>query len=110
MQDWEWIVADPTRLDEFLLAYEGGDLTDDERFTLMEIILQSFEDLGPRIEHDPRWERVLEAIDQNIDLHAQSVWYWSLMGDEYGYETFWVTSFLRNILAKHRSRFARRSE
>jgi hypothetical protein len=36
MQDWEWEVADPARLSEFLGAYSCGQLTDDERFSLME--------------------------------------------------------------------------
>jgi hypothetical protein len=45
MQDWEWEVADSERINEFPSAYESGELSDDERFTLMETILQSFEDL-----------------------------------------------------------------
>jgi hypothetical protein len=44
MQDWSWEVADATRLDEFLAVYQTASLTDDERFTLMEVLLQSFED------------------------------------------------------------------
>ncbi|MCP5384447.1 MAG: hypothetical protein H6913_07510 [Altererythrobacter sp.] len=46
MQDWEFEVADANRIDEFLSAYQSQELTDDERFTLMEMIIQSFEDLG----------------------------------------------------------------
>ena len=48
MQDWQWEVADCARLSEFLDAYENSGLTDDERFTLMEIMLESFEDLARR--------------------------------------------------------------
>lgn len=113
MQDWEFQVADPARIDEFLRAYESEDLSDDERFTLMEIILESFEDLGlSRTERDPRWERVLEILDRNIDLHASSVWYRSLLEEdsEDSEELFCVTPFLRDILAKHRSRLERSSE
>lgn len=45
MQDWEWEVADPARIDEYLNAYHVGELTDDERFTLMETLIQAFDDL-----------------------------------------------------------------
>lgn len=78
MQDWQWEVADADRLDEFLEAYDSGALDDDERFTLMEIILQSFEELlaGGR-GLDARWERTLDLVDRNIDIHAFSVWYWA---------------------------------
>jgi len=41
MQDSEWEVAGPTRLDELINAYKSGELDDDERFTLMETIIQS---------------------------------------------------------------------
>ena len=54
MQDWEWEVASPERIDEFLAAYEGGELTDDERFTLMETLLQSFEDVDAPLLNDSR--------------------------------------------------------
>jgi hypothetical protein len=114
-QDWEWEVADAERIDEFLSAYESGELSDDERFTLMETILQSFEDLKlfeGRPDPDPRWQRVLEILDQNIDLHAHSVWYWSALDAEDPDDPelqFWVTPFVRIILAKHRSRLEKRS-
>ncbi|MDR2012165.1 MAG: hypothetical protein LBQ20_03815 [Rhodanobacter sp.] len=122
MQDWEWEVANPKRISEFLDAYENGQLTDDERFTLMEIIIQSFEDLGlkvkfdPEWQHvlpmalDPRWHHVLVLLDQNIDLHAYSVWYWSDLENENedGDDQWQVTPFLRSIVAKHRNRLEHR--
>jgi hypothetical protein len=104
MQDWPWEVADPERLDEFLAAYEGDELSDDERFVLMEMILQAFEDVGRSTGFDPRWLRTLEAIDRNIDLHAHSVWYWSMLETEDPEDQWLVTPFLRRILSKHRDR------
>jgi hypothetical protein len=104
MQDWPWEVADAARLDEFLAAYESGDLSDDERFALMEIILQSFEDLAASTGFDARWDRALDTIDRNVDLHAQSVWYWSVLGNDDREEQWLVTPHLRSILQKHRER------
>jgi hypothetical protein len=113
MQDWEWEVSDSGRLDEFLAAYQSGALNDDERFTLMETILQSFEDLGkelgPRLRFDRRWHRTLEIIDDNIDLHAYSVWYWSDLENDNAGEEWLVTPFLRRILEKHRDRLESRA-
>src|SRR5262249_46288428 len=104
MQDWPWEVADGGRVDEFLRVYEGVGLSDDERVALMEIILQSFEDLGQTIGLDPRWHRTLELLDRNIDLHAYSVWYWSDLENEDADEQWLITPFLRRILDKHRDR------
>jgi hypothetical protein len=105
MQDWEWEVADPSRIDEFMSAYESGDLSEDERFVLMEILLQSFADLGTSLEDDPRWVRALRWLDENVDLHAHSVWYWSVLDPEMDQDEIWsVTPFIRTILEKHRRR------
>ena len=44
MQDWEVECADPDRLEEFLNCYRSFAHTADERFTLMALILGSFEE------------------------------------------------------------------
>tara|TARA_R110002073_G_scaffold4918_2_gene31246 strand:- start:5934 stop:6287 length:354 start_codon:yes stop_codon:yes gene_type:complete len=82
MQDWEWEIADPDRIDEYLSLYRDGGLTDDERFTLMETILQSFEDLDADLTSDPRWLAVLDWLDRDVELHAHSIWYWADLENE----------------------------
>lgn len=104
MQDWEWEVADPQRINEFLATYISEDLTNDEKFTLIEIILQSFEDLDEPLESDSRWDKVLTILDQNIALHLYSVYYWSALDKDEGNQ--WrLTPFLRPIIEKHRAEF-----
>ena len=105
MQDWEYEVADPDRLDEFIDAYDNGGLSDDERFTLMETILESFDELlGASGVLDPRWEQNLARLDRNIGLHAHSVWYWSCVGRDDPEEQFRITTSVRRIFDKHRDR------
>ena len=79
-------------------------LNDDERFTLMETIIQAFEDLPDSLDADCRWTEVLQLLDSNIDLHAYSVWYWSDLEDELGDESWRVTPFLRKIVQRHKPR------
>jgi hypothetical protein len=105
MQDWEWEVADPARIEQFLAVYQGGELCEDERFTLMETILQSFEDLPEPLEYDPRWIVALDLLDTNIQLHIYSVWYWSDVENENGEDSWRVTPQLRKLLDKHRTHF-----
>lgn len=104
MQDWEWEIADSNRLDEYLTAYKSGELTDDERFTLMETIMQAFEDLPASLDSEPRWEETLMILDSNIDLHAYTVWYWSDLEDELGEESWRVTPYLRKLVERHKTR------
>lgn len=105
MQDGEWEVADARQIDAFLDAYQSGELNDDERFTLMETIIQSFEDLDHAMTSHPRWADFLLTIETNIDLHIYSVWYWSDVVDELEDEVWYITQFLREILRPHKSRF-----
>ena len=108
MQDWEWEVADCSRIDEFLSVYESEPLSDDERFTLMEIIIQSFEDLasGCNLVSEPRWKRTMGILETNIALHAYSVWYWSCQQAEDEDEAFHVSPFMKEIIALKRDHFA----
>jgi hypothetical protein len=101
MQDWEWQVADADRIDEFVAALETGGLSEDERFTLMEIVLQSFEELSAPLELDQRWKRVLEILDQNVSLHGHSICSWSCLDVEEPTNWWRVTPYMRAIFSRH---------
>ena len=101
MQDWKWQIADTNRIDEYLRLYHSNSLTDDERFTLMETIIQAFADLPAELSTDPRWEAVLETLNRNIRLHAHSVWYWAFLENESLDDCWTVTPFMRKLVDKH---------
>ena len=42
-QDWPYVVADPAALDAYLALFNDGSIDGDIRFTLADIIIQSFE-------------------------------------------------------------------
>ncbi|WP_457098058.1 hypothetical protein [Lysobacter sp. P5_B9] len=69
--------ADSQRIDEFLAVYEGGDLTEDEQFLLMAILLNSFEFADVPLALQPQWSRTLELLDRDIQVHIYSVLYFS---------------------------------
>ncbi|WP_252358085.1 hypothetical protein [Acinetobacter proteolyticus] len=54
MQDWEYEVADTIHIDVFLNTYDLNDITEDERFLLIEMLFQSFEEVDD-LEKDTRW-------------------------------------------------------
>ena len=101
MQDWEWEVADSERVDEFVQVYEHEALTDDERFVLMETILQSFEDLKADLSTDKRWLRALGLLEGNIDIHVSSVWYWSCLDNEDLDMCWTITPWMRALHSKY---------
>ena len=102
MQDWEWQVADPARIDELLAAYQGGALSDDERFTLMETMIQSFEDLPHHVGTDPRWRTLLDLLDRHANLHLHTIWYWSALETDDLTDCWSVTPYMRSLLVRQR--------
>jgi len=100
MQDWEWEVANPKRIDEFLSAYKNESLGDDEKFTLLEILLQSFEDSKEELTKSYRWQELLKLIENNFQLHAYSVWYWADFENNNLDEEWRVTLFMRKLYKK----------
>jgi hypothetical protein len=83
-QDWEIMVADAPRVGEFLDTYERQPLDDDERFTLMELIVASYDDLlRDGGDADGRlWERPRRHLLGGFDLHGYTVQYWSLPDED----------------------------
>ena len=108
MQDWELEVSDPARIDEFLAAYISEQLSDDEKFTLMETIIASFDELaatGRNLDADTRWRLTRSLLQNNIPLHAYSVWYWSRLDAEEEDEMFCISPLIRDVFAKHKDYF-----
>ena len=96
MQDWEWQVADYSRIDEFIDYYEKDGLTNDEKFTLMETMIQSFEDSETELESNEKWKKIIKLLNKNFNLHQYSIWYWA----SFDYELIdcWnVSQFMRRL-------------
>ena len=107
-QDWEWEIADADRFPEFLDAYRGDELSDDEQFSLMEILVQCVEDKcgwempADQVEELPEWRTVSALLRANPRLHASTIHYWSLSYYE-GKAGFRVTEAMRRLCAEVQS-------
>lgn len=102
MQDWEWEVADASRIDEFIGAYRGGELDENETFLLAEMLMQSFEDIGATFSDHPSWGAFMALLDENLEHHLHTIWYW---GDPEDEADFFVSRELRKLIERHRARF-----
>lgn len=100
MQDWEWEIADATRVGEFLDVYESGTLSEDERFSLMEIILQSVEESPGSLDLNKEWLRTLRLLDENFVTHRYSIWYWANPSAKDSDEQWRVTPSMRALLSR----------
>ncbi len=98
MQDWDLQVADPVRVDEFLAAYRNLPFTDDDKFTLMEIIVASLNDLeGADLASHPAWHEARGILREQCVLHADTICYWSCIEEPDVAECFSITPYMREI-------------
>jgi hypothetical protein len=112
-QDWEWEIADVRHFDRWLALYEAADLSEDERFSLMEMLIQGVDDLSSsdpdheiEVEQLPEWLAVAALLRRRPQLHASSIAYWSVFEAEQPDELFRVSGAMRRLWTEVQERLA----
>jgi hypothetical protein len=111
-QDWEWEVARPEHFAQWLAIYRDQPLSDDERFSLMEMLIQCVNDRVPadaspdEVEELPAWQAVAALLRAQPQLHASSIAYWSVFGHDEPEEHFGVSVPMRRVWAVVQSSLA----
>ncbi len=98
MQDWEWEVADAARFDEFLDAFRSTALSDNERFSLMEILVQCTEASLHEEELVARWTAIEPLLKARRALHSATIEYWACLGESDPAAMFRVSPLMRSLL------------
>ncbi|CAH1228458.1 MULTISPECIES: hypothetical protein [Paenibacillus] len=98
-QDWHYIVADTSRIEEFLAFYDNNLLNIEEKFALMVIIVASYNDYLSENEFSPLiWKRIKNLLEEDRQVHVNTILYWSLEGEDLE-DCFAITRFMREIEA-----------
>jgi len=111
-QDWEWEVATPDRFPALLALYKEGGLTDDERFSLMEMLVRCVDEMSPaytlpeEVEQRSEWQAVADLLRAHPRLHASTIEYWSVFGGEWPEGQFAVSTGMRRVWAEVQPRLA----
>jgi hypothetical protein len=111
-QDWEWEVAEPKHFSQWLEVYHDLTLTDDARFSLMEMLVQCVEELGRRcgseeeVERLPEWQAVAGLLRANSARHASTIRYWSVFGADEPEHRFSVSVPMRRVWAEAAERLS----
>jgi len=97
-QDWEYELADSSRIIEFLLFYEKHLLTNDEKYALMALIISSYDDsLSEGNTQENVWNKIRINLLKDFKLHKNTISYWALEENELE-DCFSVTPLMREIL------------
>lgn len=98
-QDWEYEVADSSRVDEFISFYENEQLDGDEKFALMIIVISSFNDvLSQKGMEAAIWERIKRNLVMDRHIHMNTILYWADIEAEL--EDSWaIAPYMREVLS-----------
>lgn len=98
-QDWEYELADSSRILEFITFYEQHDLTKDEKFALMALIISCFDDYLSEGEGPGEvWNQIRYYLLKDYQIHINKIRYWSLEEEDDIENCFSVTPLMREIL------------
>lgn len=104
-QDWEYEVSDASRISEFISFYENQTLSKEEKFTLMVIIVSSYDDsLGEGNIKSDVWDKIKYHLLNEINIHRNTILYWAL-DDEDLEDCFAITPFMRGIVKTNKEKF-----
>ncbi|WP_411846045.1 hypothetical protein AAFN60_21275 [Roseibacillus persicicus] len=97
-QDWEIEASDPTKLDEYLRHYQESLDNDDERFTLMALILGGFEEYHTQEGPDNDvWNRIRSVLEADMSIHHDVIDYYQCNDATEPDECFPITPLMRSI-------------
>ncbi|WP_411029487.1 hypothetical protein [Spongiimicrobium sp. 3-5] len=91
MQDWEWEISDPNRIAEFIAEYDNVNSSQKEKETLMEIILDSLNDMektSANNDFEKHLNSVIFRLKENCEIHSGTIKYWK-------YGKFDISDFLK---------------
>ena len=95
-QDWEYEVADPARVTEFLKAYDSGRLKSDEKSVLLNVILASYNDAIDEGSARPEdWEWISRYLVRDRAIHEAAINYWALPDEIELENCFPITPLMR---------------
>lgn len=98
-QDWEFIVGKSEDIEEYI-NYYTTEVDEDNKFALMEIIIQATEDQTTENDFLKYLKIVLKLLQDNFRLHEYSVFYWSCFQNENIEDCWNVSPFMRKLWQK----------
>ena len=76
MQDWPIEVVNPNDIDTYLEQYSSAG-NSDEKFVLMEMIIQSLEEHPDESRLESNWDAVRTILIDNFEIHQFTIYYWA---------------------------------
>lgn len=96
-QDWESEVANVNQLPDYISYYKNKQLNNNEKATLMRIILEAYDDYTILYYSDDRYsDEIEEIIEADYSVHEETIKYWACEIPDFE-GGFAITPFIRAI-------------
>ncbi|PKV48089.1 hypothetical protein ATE84_0075 [Aquimarina sp. MAR_2010_214] len=107
MQDWELVVSDFGRIKDFIKVYQTELNNDDDKFTLMGLIVSSFDDHISDFdkETEENWNICKTILEKECYLHYSIIKYWSLPDEKDINNVFSITPYIREVWGNVKIKF-----
>jgi len=108
IQDWDLVTSDKGRIRDFLKLYQNELENDDDKFTLMGLIVSSFDDAVSDFndEIEKNWNICKIILEKECYLHYSIIEYWSLLEEKDIDNVFDITPYMREIWEKIKMNFS----
>lgn len=96
MQDWPYEITEPSDIEKYIAHYEK--LSDeDQKFVLMEAIIQATEDQETEVLFLEYWHRVQLLLEQDFAIHAYTIHYWACFDNEDLEDSWRIAPYIRQL-------------
>ncbi len=96
MQDWSYEVADPKDIEKYIEHYRLIS-DEDEKFVLMEIIIQATNDQVEGSDSLKYWDITKGLLTDDFKIHEYTIFYWSCFDSEDTENTWTITPKMRDV-------------
>jgi predicted protein tyrosine phosphatase len=102
IQDWSYTQGNPADIEKYIAHYDLAN-DDDQKFVLMQLIIQAIEDQSTEDLFLKYWERIPPILATDFELHAYTIHYWACV-DYKNLDKYWKTTpLMRQVWAnKHK--------
>lgn len=97
-QDWDIELADPTRIEEFVMLFkQDSGLDTEQKYALMALILASYEDaLQGGQPLNGSWDYIKKTLKNDL-TYSDLIEYWSLPTENNEGNLFGITPYIRSL-------------
>lgn len=103
MQDWEYQVADPEDIEKYIRLYEKTE-DSDQKFVLMEMIIQATEDQTDENRFLECWYRIKPLIERDMEVHEYTIYQWCCFDCNAIEECWKLSPLMRELLKSHQEK------